>query len=559
MNEERRPVRGGAHLHSESLNSRSSLPKHEAPSESLDRVVTGSVAVRDLRNLPFFQVRLAAVAAIRDAAPQRARARTIGFYAICCQLANEHRHSGEQSRFLSNYDELASRARIARKTVRSMLSTLDDAGVLRVELKPDLERGAILTTLHLPIQDGPFAAITVAMANHLAAHHGHAVLKTGRGDLGAYLTRDLGVVATLLEFCVRQYGENNGASALLERAELARRAGLSIDSVDNCVKVLENLGVLSVERRRGSNGGRFRPSIYNVVEPHQVNAEDGIRNAEQENRQGGGSPSSKRRFETGKAEPGNRQGGASVVLPRSLGTDKAEHRPNQGGGSVLPGVRPQPSNASGAMAVEEEVEKAENPLTPFDGGPDWGDGNPEDGVEARLCRALVAVLSETRGPTAGRRYSAEAAAWEKAAGRLLADHPLGKLREAIAYLPCDQVVGTKVRSMPDFERHVEDLRHRAHAAKLQQATARTPGKAMVGGLAWSEAKGLLIRAIGRHGAGAKAVALAELEAVDPLLRRFAEQVGWGALCRSPFEKQDYVYRMSWDVLSRERVTEEAAA
>jgi len=39
---------------------------------------------------------------------------------------------------------------------------------------------------------------------------------------------------------------------------------------------------------------------------------------------------------------------------------------------------------------------------------------------------------------------------------------------------------------------------------------------------------------------------------------FAVQVGWGSLCRDSFEKQDYVYRTSWDALTRQAEAEEAA-
>jgi hypothetical protein len=67
-----------------------------------------------------------------------------------------------------------------------------------------------------------------------------------------------------------------------------------------------------------------------------------------------------------------------------------------------------------------------------------------------------------------------------------------------------------------------------------------------------------MRAVQRHGAGAKAAALDALGERHPLLRRFAVQVGWGSLCTSPIEKQDYAYRMAWDALSRHAATEEAA-
>jgi hypothetical protein len=186
---------------------------------------------------------------------------------------------------------------------------------------------------------------------------------------------------------------------------------------------------------------------------------------------------------------------------------------------------------------------------------DVGEGSGDREVDL-LCHNLIETLSETRGPGPARRYAAEPDAWHAAAGRILADHPLAKVLEAIAYLPRDQIVGTKVRSMPDLERQIEDLRHRAHAARVIPVVQG--GSAGPGVPGWPEAKAQLARAIQRHGAGAKQAALAELDARDPQLRRFAERVGWSALCQSPFERQDYVYRTTWDALTREAQAEEAA-
>jgi hypothetical protein len=170
---------------------------------------------------------------------------------------------------------------------------------------------------------------------------------------------------------------------------------------------------------------------------------------------------------------------------------------------------------------------------------------------------LVATLRETRGPAPGRRYDAGPEIWHAAAGRILVDHPVSKVREAIAYLPFDQIVGTKVRSMPDLERHIEDLRHRAHAANAQPQGTR-PALVPADAPSWPEAKAEVMRAIQRHGAGAKAAALAELDGRHPQLRRFAEKVGWASLCQSPVDRQDYSYRMAWDALLRDAQAEEAA-
>jgi len=525
--------------------------------------VSGAVAVRDLRDLPFFQVRLRAIEAIRATAEERSLARAIGFYAICCQLANEQRHTGEHRSFTSNYDELSTRARVARKTVRAMLATLDQAEVLKVELTPDLERGAVITTLHLPIQDGPFAAITVAMANRVAANHGRTIVRTGRGEIGGYLTRDLGMIATLIEFCVRQYGENNGARALLERAELARRTGLSIDSVDNCVKVLEALELLVVERRRGSNGGRFRPSIYSLIEPGQGALVDHGHRPTAQERQGGGSVTPTRSLEPCNPESENSQGRAPNPARTTTETENAEARSAQGGKSALRNPQPPPSIARARLAAEETIENTQpspqqdqRPADVMAESQTGGQGSDRVYDAAVLCTRLIDTLAESRGPGPARRYDAEPDVWHAAAARILADHPIEKVLEAIAYLPRDQVIGTKVRSMPDLERLIEDLRHRAHAARA--VTGGQAGRGASGAPGWPEAKALLMRAIQRHGGGGKAAAFAELEARHSQLRVFAVQVGWGSLCRDSFEKQDYVYRTSWDALTRQAEAEEAA-
>jgi hypothetical protein len=354
---------------------------------------------------------------------------------------------------------------------------------------------------------------------------------------------------------VRQYGENNGARALLERAELAHRTGLSIDSVDNCVKVLEALELLVVERRRGANGGRFRPSVYSLVEPSPGTPADDNRRPNEHERQGGGSVTATRSLETCNTEPGNSQGRGSNPTRTTLETDKAEARSNQGGLSAFTHPQPPPSNARTRLAAEETIENTfpsprrdERPADIIGVGRTGGEEEDDDDVRdtPRLCRELVETLAETRGPGPARRYAADPDGWHAAAARILADHPVGKVLEAIAYLPRDQVVGTRVRSMPDLERQIEDLRHRAHAARIAPA-GQSPG-GLPGGLGWPEAKALLARSIQRHGAGGKSQALAELETRDVLLARFVERVGWGALCQSPFEKHDYAYRTTWDAL-----------
>ena len=88
-----------------------------------------TVEVRDRRELPFFQVRLGAVAAIREAVSGPRRLRAIGFYALSCQLANEQRHAGEHRAIRVGYQTLADRGRASKTTVKQMLDALALAGV----------------------------------------------------------------------------------------------------------------------------------------------------------------------------------------------------------------------------------------------------------------------------------------------------------------------------------------------------------------------------------------------------------------------------------------------
>lgn len=57
--------------------------------------------------------------------------------------------------------------------------------------------------------------------------------------------------------------ETRSGSASVSRSELARRLGCSIDSVDRCVRELEEAGAITVERRQSPTGS-WIPSIYHV-------------------------------------------------------------------------------------------------------------------------------------------------------------------------------------------------------------------------------------------------------------------------------------------------------
>jgi hypothetical protein len=214
------------------------------------------VAVRDRRHLPFFQIHLRALRAIREHAAGPRRLRTIGFYGLLCQLANEQRHVGDHQFVHASYDTLCDRARIGRSTIKLLLDILADAGVIRIQRTSERAAGAVTTLLHLPVQEPPWTAMTVVMAGRLAE---------ARGD--GHPLRDLGAVITLLELCAEQRGDRGGLAAEVVRVDLAERAGLSIDALDRCNRALEAAGVLQIERRRAGSGGRHLPSVYTIIEP----------------------------------------------------------------------------------------------------------------------------------------------------------------------------------------------------------------------------------------------------------------------------------------------------
>ena len=157
------------------------------------------VEVRDRRDLPFFQVRLAAVAAIRQAVYGPRRLRALGFSALLTQLANEQRHVGEHREVRAGYQTLAERGQISRATVKQMLDALAFAGVARCERVDDPERGATVTVVHLPVQEGAWTALTVAMVEHIALPRP-----------GGHLLCQLGLIVVLLELCASQRSELGG-------------------------------------------------------------------------------------------------------------------------------------------------------------------------------------------------------------------------------------------------------------------------------------------------------------------------------------------------------------
>jgi hypothetical protein len=210
---------------------------------------TASVTIRDRSVLPFFQVRLRAVRAIRERGSGPRRVRAIGLYACLCLLANEQRHVGDHERVQIDYRTLAARWHIGARSIAALLTMLLDAGAIRVERIADPRRGAAITEVHLVVQEPPWVPVTVAMAERL-----------GTGRAGGHALRDLGLAVVLLELCGEQRRERGGLEAETTRADLATRAGLGVDRVDACVRALELAGVLEVTRRRPARGGATSPA-----------------------------------------------------------------------------------------------------------------------------------------------------------------------------------------------------------------------------------------------------------------------------------------------------------
>ena len=167
------------------------------------------------------------------------------------------------------------------------------------------------------------------MADHLAQQR-----------TGGHLLRDLGLVVVLLELCGEQRAALGGLSAETTRVQIARRAGLTVDRLDDCNQILEHAGVLSVERRRAPNGGRHLPSTYTLHEAPSTTTLDadrapaarhtGIGSAENEYSQGGIPVPAGRQTGTGRARE-------RVLAGRDSGTGRAANGYWQRGERVLAG------------------------------------------------------------------------------------------------------------------------------------------------------------------------------------------------------------------------------
>jgi hypothetical protein len=485
------------------------------------------VTIADRRELPFFMVYTHAVVAIRDHTAGPRRVRTIGFYGLLCQLANEQRNIGQQRRVRYSYDLLAARGGVSKGNIAKMLTCLERAGVLRRETQADPERGGSISIAHLLIHEHSFIAVTVPMADRLAAPRD-----------GGHLLRDLGLIIVLLEFCVRQGPEGTWTQAQVTRAQIAEHAGLHVERVDDCHHILEAAGLLTIERRRANNGGRNLPSIYTVHEAPLS--------------QGGETELAARGSETSRAVGRNGQGGGTELAGRPNETPRAAEQNSQGENAAIGGADPPPSNTRAADGGPEE--QREN----FQSGqpePVVGKEPVAYGTSDWVIEAFIDAWTPALGNSPAVRYSRDTRRWAEAADRLLERLEPQRIAAGFAHMVIDPYIGGKATTLPDFDRIAEELiaKHFAsgnggrHSTVLPQAGEL--GSPDATRLSWPAAKDHLARAIQRHGRDHRAAALAELGAVNPNLERFVLTARWTVLCEHPLHYAERQYRDLWAELT----------
>ncbi len=486
---------------------------------------TAPVTIRDRRALPFFQVRLHAVQAIRSETSGPRRLRAIGFYALLCQLANEQRHTGEHRIVCVTYDALSQRGQTSKRSVKLLLDALERAGVIRYERRNGPATGGVMSLLHLLVQDEPWIAVTVAMGDHLTAPRA-----------GGHLLRDLGLIVVYLEFCAEQRHEHGGLAAQITRGDIADRSGLTADRIDDCNHALERAGLLEISRRRAANGGRHLPSVYTVRE-----APPGTCHAGETVRAG-------RRNGTGSPADWYRQGGETVPAGRRNGTGSPADGYPQGGKSASSGSIAPPSIARASGGAEEvDVENLPSPecQTESEGR---GRGGENSSSPKDLCEALLATWEPALGDSPRSEFRAHQAQWLATAAALLGRHSRERLNSALAYMVTDEILGSQALTMPGFAKVADQLIARAYARRLRNGVPRasTPGADRAPD--WEEARQTLQRAIQRHGRDGRRQALEELAQHSELLVRFVERVRWGSLCEQPFQYVDRRYAHLWGEL-----------
>jgi hypothetical protein len=485
------------------------------------------VTIADRRELPFFMVYTRAVEAIREHTSGPRRVRTIGFYGLLCQLANEQRNIGQQRRVRYSYDLLVARGGVSKGNVAKMLTCLEQAGVLRRETQPDPERGGSISIAHLLIHEQSFIAVTVPMADRLAAPRD-----------GGHLLRDLGLIVVLLEFCVRQGPEGTWTQAQVTRAQIAEHSGLHVDRVDDCHRILESAGLLTIERRRASNGGRNLPSIYTVHEAPLS--------------QGGETELAAWGNETGRAADRNGQGGETELAGRQNETGRAAEQNWQGGNAAtrIPDSPPSSTRAADADPEEQRENFQGGQPEPIDAG-----GTAAYGTSDWVIEAFIDAWKPALGSSPAIRYGRDKRRWHEAADRLLERLEPERIAAGFAQMVADPYIGAKATTLPDFDRIAEELIAKRFATADPDrhgtafSTTGDPRSRDESALSWPAAKDHLARAIQRHGRDQRAAALAELGAIHPTLARFVLTARWTALCEHPLHYSERQYRDLWSELT----------
>ncbi len=489
---------------------------------------TQPVEIRDRRELPFFQVRLRALSQIRSMVDGPRRVRTVGFYALICQIANEQRHTGQHRTVQITYEQLAHRSGVGRTSIRRLLDVLGAAGVIDYRLVNDPVKAAPVGVMQLLVHDGPWEAITVAMAHEIA-----------RPRAGGHVLRDLGLVTILLEFCAEQREQRGGLRAEITRGDIAARAGLTVDRVDDCNRILEHCGVLEISRQRNERGGRNLANVYAIHE------------APSREIQGGEPGLAGRKNRTDRAENQDRQGGKRGLAGRRTRTGRAENEDGQGGKSADPGPTTPPSSTRAGDGRQKDVEN----ITPLFGGaeqegegPDSSSPTADAQQPERLCAALVAAWRPALGEAADDAYVEDRERWHDAARRLLDKHTPERLQRAIAYMTTDDILGSQALTMPGFAKVVNQLLARSYARE-QRTRGAPPRPQSADALSWQQAKPLIERAVTRHGRDGRAPARTELSGHSSLLVRFVDEVRWTVLCEQPMRYAERHYAALWAQLT----------
>jgi len=137
--------------------------------------------------------------------------------------------------------------------------------------------------------------------------------------------------------------------------------------------------------------------------------------------------------------------------------------------------------------------------------------------------------------------------WLEAASELLAVHPRPRLQNALDYMVCDEILGSRALTMRGFAGVVDQLLARHHVRQRRF----TPGlhATASGELDWARARELLERAIARHGRDNRKAALGELREHSDLFAAFVEQVRWATLCEEPMRYSEPRYAQLWAQLA----------